>query len=631
MSDSVQQIKDRLNIVDVVGQYVKLQKAGRNYRACCPFHKERTPSFMVSPERGSYMCFGCGEKGDIFSFVEKMDGVDFKTALRQLGEKAGVEVVFSHTQERAPEQKAHDERLREACEEAAKFFETELAKHPDALEYLRKRAVTDETRATWRIGYAPASWEELSAHLHAHGYSDDEIVDAGLALRSEKNPSAGGGKIYDRFRGRIMFPINDNGGHVIAFTGRHFEDMPHRGFPSVNTEGNPLYTEAAKYVNSPETDLFKKSRVLYGFDHAKESMRKTDCTMLVEGQFDVILSHQAGLPFAVAVSGTALTEEHLAILGRMSKRLVLALDNDAAGLKAGLRSAAMAYAHGFDVKVPIVGTPGQTESDGVLGAQEKSREAYSTYGERDFSQRNDEIRRVGLPCKDPADLVAQDPVLWRHAVRDAKPAIEFFLEALHPHAKDERAYKKLVEQQVLPLIASMQSKIDQAHFIHVVAERLRVPDDAVRFEVERIVRQQAQSAQTYTPPVADTQAEKESAFGVAIELPSLERAAGMLLFHPQVTPELREGLNEVLDAARVADISARLAGESERLNFEFDALGLDAEFSARSLLTMIERATIDERIAQVCAELSVAVNLPDSARISELNKKLTELARKKHS
>ncbi len=585
-NDQVQQIKDRLNIVDVVGQYVKLQKAGRNYRACCPFHKERTPSFMVSPERGSYMCFGCGEKGDILSFVQKMDGVDFKTALRQLGEKAGVEVKFSHAPEYTQEHKEHDERLREVCEEAAKFFEAELAKRPDALEYLRKRAVTDETRTTWRIGYAPAAWEELSAHLHVHGYADDEIVDAGLALRSEKKA----GEIYDRFRGRIMFPINDNGGRVIAFTGRHFEDMPHRGEPSVNTEGSPLYTEAAKYVNSPETDLFKKSRVLYGFDHAKESMRKTDCTMLVEGQFDVILSHQAGLPFAVAVSGTALTEDHLAILGRMSKRLVLALDNDAAGLKAGLRSAAMAYAHGFDVKVPT-----------ITGS-----------------------------AKDPADLVAQDPVLWRHAVRDAKPAIEFFLEALRPHAKDERAYKKLVEAQVLPLIGAMQSKIDQAHFIHVVAERLRVPDDAVRFEVERIVRQQAQSA-AHVPSAAPEQAEREPMLNVAAEMPSLERAAGMLLFHPQVTPELREGLNEVLDAARIADISARLAGESERLSFEFDALGLDAEFSARSLLTMIERATIDERIAQVCAELSVAVNLPDSARISELNKKLTELARKKHS
>ncbi|HEX8993984.1 MAG TPA: DNA primase [Candidatus Paceibacterota bacterium] len=576
MSDSVQQIKDRLNIVDVVGQYVKLQKAGRNYRATCPFHKERTPSFYVSPERGTYTCFGCGEKGDIFSFVEKMDGIDFKTALRQLGEKAGVEVKFSRTAESTPEHKEHDERLRDVCEEATKFFEAELAKRSDVLEYLGKRAVSDETRSGWRIGYAPAAWHALSEHLENKGFSKNDIVDSGLSLRSEKKT----GEIYDRFRGRIMFPIGDSAGRIIAFSGRHFEDMP-----GARDEG-----DAAKYVNSPETDLFKKSRVLYGFDKAKESIRKTDCVMLVEGQFDVILSHQAGLPFAVAVSGTALTEEHLTMLGRMSKRLVLALDNDKAGLKAGLRSAAMAYAQGFDVKVPTI---------------------------------------VG-EAKDPADLVGQDPALWRHAVRDAKSAIEFFVEALRPYAKDERAYKKLVEQQVLPLVAAMHSKIDQAHFTHVIADALHVPDDAVRFEVERIAKHNAAHKDTHTAD--EREEEKKASFMVSeVEPPSLERAAGMLLFYPDTPEGIVQKLEELLGAERCNMIKTKLEYVAERLRFEFDALGMDAAVSAETLLTIIDRMILEERIAQVRADLSYAAQAGDAARISELNKTLTELTRKKHS
>ena len=316
MDSPVQQIKDRLAINEVVGGYVQLQKVGRSFRAKCPFHKERTASFYVSPERGTYICFGCGEKGDVFSFVQKMDGVDFPTVLKQLAARAGVKLEQRFIPKQ--ENKDKEERLRLVCEEATKFFETKLTERKDVQDYLRARGVKDETSALWRLGYAPAAWEEATKHLVQAGFTKEEIVEAGFGVKSEKKQ----GEIFDRFRGRIIFPMFDSASQVIAVSGRFFEKVP-------GAKGDE---EPAKYVNSPETALFKKSKTLYGLDRAKNFIRKADCVLLVEGQFDLILAHQSGIPYTVALSGTALTPEHLSLLSRLSKRLVLALDGDPAGL-----------------------------------------------------------------------------------------------------------------------------------------------------------------------------------------------------------------------------------------------------------------------------------------------------------
>jgi DNA primase len=328
MDTEVQQIKDRVNIVEIIGQYVQLKRAGRNFSGKCPFHKERTPSFMVSPERGTYICFGCGEKGDVFSFVQKMDGIDFPAALKLMADKVGIKLQPRLARAPAPGEKEKEQKLKEICEAAVAFYEAELKKRADVVEYLKTRGVSAESSAAWRLGYAPAAWESLSKHLVGLGFGHPDIVEAGFAVRSEKRP----GEIFDRFRGRIVFPIFDLGGAPIAVSGRFFELVPGQ-----KSEGEP-----AKYVNSPETLLFKKSKILYGFDKARTAIRKADCILLVEGQFDLVLAHQSGLPFAVALSGTALTPEHLSLLSRLSKRLVLALDADAAGLRSGLKSALMA-------------------------------------------------------------------------------------------------------------------------------------------------------------------------------------------------------------------------------------------------------------------------------------------------
>lgn len=556
-SDDVQKIKDRLNIAEVVGQYVQLKKAGRNYTARCPFHKERTPSFFVSPERGTYICFGCGEKGDVFSFVQKMESVDFAAALRQLAERAGV--VLEHQVAPDPQKKEKEEHLRDVCESATMFFEEALKKRGDVRDYLHTRGLSDDTIALWRLGYAPAAWEELSKHLLEKGFSKDDVIDSGFSVRSEKRS----GEIFDRFRGRIMFPIFDAGGSPIATSGRFFEGM--RG--EVRRAPTEPRAEPAKYVNSPETLLFKKSRTLYGFNRAKAAIRRADAILLVEGQFDLILAHQSGLPFTVALSGTALTPEHLSLLGRLSKRLILALDADPAGIRAGLKSALMALQAGFEVKVPV------------------------------------------LPeGKDPADLARENLELLKAAVRTSKAAIEFFLDALQPGARDLRAYQRLVEAQILPLVAALKSRIEQAHAISIIAARLKVPEEAVAAEVGK--------HPTLTDVVED---ENVSKMPTMPALTSFERTVGMLAAHFAKDHAMRERLEELVGTERLVTLLQKLQPQAEALRFAFDsecdAAG-DESVVAGDLLRSIEQYLVDE-------ELSAAGD--DTKKIAELARRRQEL------
>ncbi len=546
MADSsVEEIKAKLSIQEVVGGYVQLTRAGNNFKARCPFHKERTPSFMVSPERGSYMCFGCGERGDIFSFVEKMDGIDFPTALRQLAERAGVVLKQQNYSPQATAlHKEKEEKLHEVCEAATQFFIAELHKRKDILEYLKTRGVHAESITSWRLGYAPATWRSLTDHLLSVGHSKQDIIDAGLSARLEKRAGETEERMYDRFRGRVMFPIFDLQDHVIAFSGRFFEKVPQS-----REENDP-----AKYVNSPETDIFKKSRVLYGLNRAKGFIRKADCVLLVEGQFDLVMSHQSGLPFAVAVSGTALTREHLSLLARFSKRLVLALDADEAGLRAGLKSALMAYAEGFDVKIPTF-----------------------------------------VDAKDPADVARENPELLRAAVRTSQTAIEFFLSALRHTARDERAYKHAVETQVLPLIAVLQSRIDQEHFITIVAKKLNVSEEAVREEVAK------RPALPTEPTLAGTEEKKPEKL-----VSSFEHCLAMLQFYFDKDTELQTKIMEIVGKEIYAESLEKHLPEAEKFRFEFESLGGDRSEVQKDLLMTLRRSRIAREIEEVNSALRSA-------------------------
>jgi len=433
MSTPVEKIKQRLSVEEVASSYIKLEPAGKNFKAKCPFHNEKTPSFYISPDRGTFYCFGCGAKGDIFSFVEQFEGLDFMGALKLLAERAGVPLVFEKS-----ETKSEKERLYTILEEASLFFEHGLSIHVGAQEYIKKRGITPETARNFRIGFVPNDWRLLYTHLRNKKYTDGEIEKAGLAKRAE-DPAKG---FYDRFRGRVMFPIMDSSGRVIAFSGRILED-----------DG-----KSAKYLNSPDTVLFNKSTVLYGIDKAKQDIRTKNYTILVEGQMDLVLSHQAGIRNTVAVSGTALADtltskenviNNLGIVRRLSPNIILAFDSDPAGRKAAMRSAGIALSLGMDVKI------------------------------------------ADLPeGKDPADLVLGSIEVWKNVLRQAKPVVEFQIDGVMREVAtkklDTRKIPGLLREKVLPFILAIGGAMEKSHYIKMVHERTGIGEDAVREDLAKM-------------------------------------------------------------------------------------------------------------------------------------------------
>jgi DNA primase len=289
MNDT-QTIKDRIDIVQFIQEYLPLKKSGVNWKSNCPFHQEKSPSFMVHPEKQIWHCFGCGKGGDVFSFLQEMEGLEFKEALKLLADRAGVKLEESNKHE---VDKSVRNRLLQITSAAAYFFNRLLVEMPigkAAREYLNTRGVQQKTLQTWQIGYIPEQWDLLTQYLFKKGYALNDLVSAGLTIKKEGVDNSTGRGYYDRFRGRIMFPICDSYGQVVGFTGRVLKEHEHSG---------------GKYVNTPQTMLYDKSRVIYGVHHAKQAIKALDSVVLVEGQMDVISSHQAGLSNVVAVSGSS--------------------------------------------------------------------------------------------------------------------------------------------------------------------------------------------------------------------------------------------------------------------------------------------------------------------------------------
>ncbi len=428
MRSDVDTIKERLDIAEIVSGYIKLEKAGTSLKARCPFHNEKTPSFFVSPVRQSFYCFGCGAKGDIFTFVESVEGLDFRGALKLLADKAGVEIKHH-----GGESKTEKDKVLAVLEEATKFFEKELALVSLARRYVTSRGISDETVRDWRIGYAPAEWRLLYDHLQNLGYDKDIILKAGLIKTSD---DAAGKESYDVFRDRIIFPLADQSGRIIAFSGRA---LPAQAGLAKETE--------PKYLNSPDTVLFTKSEVLYGLDKAKDQIRKRDYVVLVEGQIDLVLSHQSGVRNSVASSGTAFTRMHLERLKRLSSRIIIAFDGDLAGEKAAEKASMLGISLGLEVKV------------------------------------------ANLPeGLDPAEVIRKDPQEWKDILRESLPAVEFFFNKIEDKEKDPRKLGKQIEKKILPMIKLIGSAIEQSHFISLVAKRTSIKEEILWEDLKKIKR-----------------------------------------------------------------------------------------------------------------------------------------------
>lgn len=416
-NNTVQEIKERLGIVELVSSYLKLQKAGSNFRGICPFHNEKTPSFFVSPERNSYYCFGCGAKGDIFSFVQQFENLDFVGALKMLAEKAGVEIKHDDFTKKEEKNRFYD-----LLEETTIFFENNLKVEEAPVNYLKSRGLSEETIKNWRIGLVPNGWRNILNFLKTKGYKELEIEKVGLIKKGDK------GDYYDRFRNRIMFPIFDSIGRVVGYSGRTLSDDP----------------KEAKYLNSPETILFNKSNILFGYHSAKNAIRKNNFSILVEGQFDVILSQQAGYHNTVAVSGTALTEFQIDLLKRLSDRMVIALDGDGAGFRASEKAWKIALSKGMDIKV----------------------------GRMDKNQ-------------DPASIIQNDTEQWKEIIKKALHIIDFLIAEVKSKKGDERNTLKEVYQKIIPYIYNIPSSLEQSHFVNRIANEFAIDKEVVWDEINK--------------------------------------------------------------------------------------------------------------------------------------------------
>jgi DNA primase len=449
---AVDEIKERLDIVEVVSSYLRLEKSGRNFKANCPFHSERTPSFYVFPESQRWHCFGaCSEGGDVFSFVMKQEGWDFRTTLEALAQRAGVEL-----RPRTPAQIREQEesrRLRSALAEAEQVYHQLLLHAPEAeaaRAYISQRGLTEETVNTFRLGYSLPGWDNLRTHLLGQGFTLEDLISAGLEIKKED------GSTYDRFRDRLMIPIRDVRDRVIGFGARTLE-----------RDGVP------KYINSPQTPIFDKSRTLYGLALARRAIRDADQVVIVEGYMDVMQAHQAGFRNVVAQMGTALTEQQVRLLQRYTRRFVLALDPDAAGVQATLRGLEVARETLDREGEPIFNPRGLVGYEGRLGA---------------------EIRILSLPSgNDPDDVIRTDPQLWADLVEAALPVVEFmFYRLLDQSDLDDAKDRARIVQQMLPLLRDVADPVERETYAQKIARALHIQEKTLLARLHRSERRAAQ-------------------------------------------------------------------------------------------------------------------------------------------
>ena len=561
MANNVDNVKERLAIEEVVGQYVELRPAGTNLKGRCPFHNEKTPSFMVSPSRQTYHCFGCGVGGDMFSFIEAIEGLDFRGALKLLADKAGVEL----TNDRGASKEDRDEKdtLFAILEAATQYYVENFSKNTEAQKYLKDRGLTEKTMEDFRIGFAPDSWSGVLDELKKLGFTEADIDKAGLIRKGDS------GRYYDRFRSRIMFPVNDSAGRVVAYSGRIFgkED-----------------DKTGKYINSPETTLYHKSKILYGYDRARQAIRKTNFAILVEGQMDLIATHQAGYTNTVAISGTALTTEQIGLIGRMAKNLCIALDADDAGIASAGKSARLALRAGFDVKI------------------------------------------AELPeGADPADMLAGGDVdTWKASVKNSKHIIDFLLDRYRKQAKDERAFKLTVQKEVLPYLLDIESEIDKSHFIQRVAAQLSVSEEAVRRELMKIQSEPLKEAARAAQPVSKQEQERMNAE---------EELVLMYMWQSQMKepfidlPSFRKQVEEVITPIGFNALEEKLSNNSEAA-FRFESL-YDGEDQMKSaILELLERLTtmnLRKELDAVTTALRKAESEGNNNKIAEYEKKSQDI------
>ncbi len=418
----IEEVKQKIDIVDIVGQYTPLTKSGRNFRAVCPFHQEKTPSFFVFPERQSWHCFGaCSAGGDVFSFVMKREGIEFGEALRRLADRAGVALPS-----RVEDDKGRDERdrLYKANEAASAYFHELLVTSPmgeHARDYLRTRGVNSTAIEEFKLGYAPDSWDSLKTELETHGFVEMELLEAGLLSKSEK-------RVFDRWRNRLMFPIKDERGHTTGFGARILATA-----------------EGPKYINTPQSPVFDKSGTLYGLNLAAAEIRKMDRAVIVEGYMDVIAAHQYGFKNVIASMGTSITEKQVNILKRLTRNVVLAMDSDPAGAEAMGRC---------------------VEHENTL--ESEIRVAVLPEG------------------KDPDDVIKEDQGAWAKLVSEAEPVLDFVFESVRAGLNlDKVTDRSRARDRLYPVVDGIHDVVRKTHYVQKLASMLRINESSLGASIQK--------------------------------------------------------------------------------------------------------------------------------------------------
>ncbi len=512
---AVDEVKNRIDIVELVSGYVPLKKAGRNYKGLCPFHAEKTPSFVVFPDTQTWHCFGaCGTGGDVFRFIMQREGMDFSEALRELARRAGVSLAPPTPRSEAADNQR--EKLLNIQATATQYFHHLLRQSKEgahAREYIADRGISPETIERFQLGYALNAWESLKNHLIDRGYTEADLVEAGLLVKKEDTGSS-----YDRFRNRLMIPIRNMQGRVIAFGARALDpnDVP-------------------KYLNSPQNPLFDKSGTLFGLDLAKKAIRSNDQAVIVEGYMDVLSAHQHGFTNVVAGMGTALTEAQLKLLKRLTKNFVLALDADTAGDAATLRGINLAHESLDRQPVPVPTAQGLIRFEGRLDA---------------------DIRIATLPPgRDPDDILQQAPDLWTETIKKALPVVDFYLQVVSAQYDLTTAKgKSALVREVLSLLREISDRVERGHYLAQLARLVKVEERVLLAELE----EGPQPSSPRRRPAPRIQAAAESASS------EQQRAFGLEEYSLAVILGQPEVLTAANDELLGLDLAALSADDFER-------------------------------------------------------------------
>jgi DNA primase len=574
MNDPVlQAIKDRLNIVDVISGYLQLKKAGVNFKTPCPFHSEKSASFIVSPQKQIWHCFGCGEGGDVFSFIKRIENLEFKDALKILADKAGVKL----SSYRPENKQVQDEKelLLRINDFTSRFYHQVLLKETlgkNASEYLKKRGLSLETIKKWQIGFAPNEFHILEKALLVKKVSFENMVKAGVCAKNER------GQIYDRFRGRITFPIFNYLGEVVGFSARILPELD---------DG-----KMGKYINSPETVVYKKSEILFGLNFAKDTIRKKDEVVVVEGQMDCIAAHQSGFFNTVASSGTALTQLQLNLVGRLTKNLKFCFDSDTAGQNASRKAGELSLANGFRIKII-------------------------------------ELKAV----KDPDELLKKSPGLWEKAVKEAVWFLDHYISlAENSFSKDAVEQKHYLTSQVIPLLGFIKDPLEQDHYVKRLVNKFGISEKVILGEIKKQQKPNTQIKEVNAKDGPPNLLLEKLVLGGALYsssfLAKILVEAEILDFTVSEIAELfrpvLSKLSNTIDQSSGVAKEALFMVELQLEEYANDTERLDKDLQKAFALLKIH--SIKRQLQILILEIKQAENNKDTTKVTQLQKKFADLS-----